>query len=348
MRAAKVLLILAGLVLMFLILSSVRLSQEQVLVLLALAVVVLVLRARRQIQAVPALLKIRRVANANLTGARVRWGPYWRRRHLKAITLINGSIVVLFAFAIAPIVGPLLAASLLAWGTMSTLFRSFGEWYDDLLWLSRTIKFWGVDPVPWNGNHHVWVRETGKVVETLPTSGEPPAVTFTEPRHSTRFLVAHESPPDRWWGKEPDDGYFFVFPVRKDADAMADDGIAKVGGGKWDGYQYMVTGVWKGYLLGGGHAEDIVEYLPAKQAELVDGLDEDLREFIYDQWSDAKWWAGVLWIEMPGDAPVNPKAPDPTTLAALQDARVQIRQLRRDAAKESKHHTRQLNRITGK
>lgn len=305
----------------------------------------------RRVRTIPGMLHIRSAANKNLTGVKMRYSPHMRRNWMYVLMATHGIMDVLLAFSVVPIffdwpwdfVGGI---GLLVFGMVVTVgFGNFALWYDDLHWMTRTLKADIMEPIPWNGNHLVYKRTVGKEavreqqedMELLGSAGIPETKFVTK---DAEYWSARESAPDKWWGKPPADGYFVVWRKARDQTQLS---LGQ------SGYQFGIDGEIHPWMLGGGDAEAFAEFLPPRYRRLVDGLDPDLRAWIYANYKDPKpaWWSGVLIIEEP-DVQTGKREKGETSISMLDlmDLRAKVANYRRAEDRIAEDKQRMQQRLT--
>jgi hypothetical protein len=346
-------------------------DQVQVLVaIVAIVVSALALVYRRELAAFPVAARARARSVPDLTSAKFRWGPHERRAHVKALTGANLVIcLILIVWLGLDVLGTVLFIALWVWFCMFTILFAFNWVYDDFLWVSRSMKVWGLDPFPWNGNLRIWERSYGKRDTPSPLDDAPAGP--QAPKKSVKYGIAFESAPDRWYTGPPRDGYIVVAPILPQAESVKSrlartwttaaakgkpqppepepgtERLEAIGTGWWDGYQYDVPGIGHAHLLGRAGLSDFIADPDLRR--IIDGLDLELRAEIYAARPDAQWWSTVVFIEEPSDElKPTPKAPDSTLILANMDLRAEIRQLKRDADAIATFHRRAINRMSSR
>lgn len=320
---------------------------------------------RRRVRALPIELRVRASSDHNLTGAKFHWGPYERRGYAIAATAV--SLVLAGALVLAwQDLDSVLRVALFTWFMLFGILLSFSFYYDRCLWTARTLKVWGLDPIPWNGNMAVWERKVGKMAHADALSEDTAPSGYKEAAKKTTMYGIHfESPPDGWWTSTPPrDGYIVAAPLIHGADstksvlAQKGDGDGKeadpqmigVGTGYWDGYQYDVRGIPHIYLLGKKGLSSPVDDPHVRR--MIDGLDPDLRAFIYAKsptGSRQAWYAPVVFIEEVPDGAGKPalKAPDSTVVLANMDLRAELERVKETAEETATFYRRQIGRMGG-
>jgi len=306
----------------------------------------------RTVRVIPGMLKIRRAANANLTGVKMRYFPHMRRSWMYVLMAFHGTMDVLIGFFLVPAVfaewywAMVVGILFLVLGLIATIgFGSFALWYDDLHWKTRTIKPDIMDPIPWNGNHLTWTRTVGQEAARKQKMRSQLTGLHTDERdkltpQTAEYWVARESPPDQWWGKPPAAGYFVVW---KKASGETHISLSE------NGYQYAIRGHIDSYMLGGGNAETFAEGLPPRYRRLVDGLDPELRAFVYANFKDPKpaWDTGVLVIEKPDTlTPQDRKDAVSSEMLILMDLRAKAANYRRSEDQIAEDKQRMEKRLT--
>jgi len=314
--------------------------------LVVVAVLLFAFTNLRTVRVLPAMLKIRRAANANLTSVKMRYFPHLRRRHHQAIAVVDAALFVLLAFVLSPRLDApynlLVGLFLLVYGMLGAgVTRAFGDWYDDLHWKTRTLKPDIMEPIPWDGNHLVYTRTVGLEAAKEQEEDADMGMTATQdraPAVTAEYWIARESAPDKWWGNPPSSGYFVVWRKAKDAQLSISQ----------KGYQFGVGGHVDGYMLGGGDAEAFAEGLPPRYRHIVDGIDPHLRAFIYANYKEPKpdWASGVLVIEEPDDVKAQADKAQTVSMLDLMDLRAKLANYRRSEDKIAEDKQRMTDRLT--
>lgn len=327
---------------------------------------------RRQLAALPLYLKVRQIADANLTGAKFSWGPYWRRKHvvaLVALNLIVGDGLVLYLAALYVIDG-LLFLGLFLWFSVFTFTLSWHMYYDNQLWKTRTLKLFGLGRIPWDGNAHSWERKYGKVPDRGRLTGEAPSSTYSaSSKRTVQYIISEESVPDGYVGAVPKDGYIVVHPVKEGADKIkimarreerpapaassesappSQEGApsaSEMGTGYRNGYDYEVWGIPHLYMLGNAKTDDAARWLSEKDQRFIRGLDPELRAAIYAKWPNRKPWSVVIWIQEPAGTRPSLNATDATVLLENMDLRNMLEMRREDHATAESALVRTINRM---
>jgi hypothetical protein len=244
----------------------------------------------------PKVMKVRSNADANLSGAKLRWTPHSERFHLKALIAVHCVIVVGLVHASLPWVGGLVWLFFILFETMTAMLLYMAMWYDDLIWEGRTVKPGDLSPIPWRPNLYLFDKRRGKYQIAGASLADSTASDHaSQPKDIMTYGIAFCDEVERWFTGEPPDGTVIVSPVIDSADPVKTGDRGAMGLGFWEGLQYRVPGTPHIYFLGRDGMTKWVE--DGATNRMLVGLDQEIRAEIYRLRPNKKWWSRVIFFE---------------------------------------------------